>query len=200
MMSLVLFTWLAKAVMGGSASALDMSARVFVQSIASPHLTYVMRGFTFLGEWLSVLDLDILAIVLFYREGRKAAAALMVITTAGAAVLENTLKNLFHRVRPAPFFDTPLPSSYSFPSGHAVLACCFFGALAAMITAREPKRRVRIAVWTAAVIIALLIGFSRVYLGVHYATDVIAGYATAVVWVFAVGTVYRMRLARRAKR
>jgi membrane-associated phospholipid phosphatase len=59
---------------------------------------------------------------------------------------------------------------------------------------------VRIAVWTAAAIIAFLIGFSRIYLGVHYATDVIAGYATAVVWVFTVGTVYRMRLARRAKR
>jgi undecaprenyl-diphosphatase len=69
-----------------------------------------------------------------------------------------------------------------------------------MITAREPKRAARIAVWTAAALLAALIGFSRVYLGVHYASDVIAGYAAAIVWVFTVGTVYRMRLRRDRRR
>jgi undecaprenyl-diphosphatase len=191
--ALALFSWLAEEVMNGGTHSIDVAARYFFQRIASPLLTEMMRGFTFLGEWLSIFDLTILVILLFYREGRKRAALLMAITTAGGTLLETTLKQIFHRVRPSPFFDTPLPSSYSFPSGHAVLACCFFGSLAAILTVREPKRGVRIAVWMAAALLAALIGLSRVYLGVHYASDVIAGYAAATVWVLTVGTVYRWR-------
>src|SRR5689334_10010650 len=146
-------------------------------------LTNALRGFTFVGEWLSIAELTILAILLFYREGRKRASILMTITIIGGAALETILKHLFHRVRPSPFFDTPLPSSYSFPSGHAMLSCCFFGSLAALLAAREPKRSARIAIWTAGALLAAVIGFSRVYLGVHYASDVIAGYASAAVWV-----------------
>ena len=198
--ALLLFSWLVQEVIKGGTRAFDAAARDFAQRMASARLTDAMRGFSFLGEWLFIFDLTALAILLFYREGRKRAALLMAITMAGGVLLEKTLKHVFHRVRPAPFFNTPLPPSYSFPSGHALLACCFFGSLAAMITAREPKRGVRIAVWTAAALLALLIGFSRIYLGVHYASDVIAGCAAAVVWVFAVGTVYKMRLSRDRKR
>jgi len=193
MAALLLFAWLARQVMEGGTRTLDFAARDFIQRIASPPLTNAMRGFTFLGEWLSITELTAFAMVLFYRNGRKRSALLIGITTAGGFLLETTLKLIFQRPRPSPFFDTRLPSSYSFPSGHAVLACCFFGSMAALVTAREPRRGVRIAVWAAAALIAALIGCSRVYLGVHYASDVIAGFAAAVVWVFTVATVYRRR-------
>jgi undecaprenyl-diphosphatase len=194
MAALVLFAWLAKEVIGGGTHSLDFGARDLVQHIASPVLTDLLRGFTFLGEWLSISVLTTLAAGLFWRGGRNRSAVLIVISTAGGALLETTLKLIFQRPRPAPFFDTRLPSSYSFPSGHAVLACCFFGSMAALLTAREPRRAVRIALWVAAGLIAALIGFSRVYLGVHYASDVIAGYAAAVVWVFTVACVYTLRM------
>jgi undecaprenyl-diphosphatase len=195
--ALVLFGWLAHEVLRGGTRALDTGARTFAQHIATPVLTNVLRGFTFLGEWLSITELTLLSIVLFYRAGRKRSAILIAVTTAGGALLETTLKLIFRRHRPEPFFGTHLPSSYSFPSGHAVLAFCFFGSMAALLTAREPKRGVRVALWTAAAVIAALIGFSRVYLGVHYASDVIAGYTAAVVWIFTVASVYKMRQARR---
>jgi undecaprenyl-diphosphatase len=195
--ALLLFAWLAREVMAGGTRAFDEAARDFIQRIASPALTNAMRGFTFLGEWLSITELTVLSIVLFWRNGRKRSAVLIAITTAGGALLETTLKLVFQRPRPSPFFDTRLPSSYSFPSGHAVLACCFFGSMAALLSAREPRRGVRIALWAAAAVMAGCIGFSRIYLGVHYASDVIAGYAAAVVWVFTVATVYKLRRARR---
>jgi undecaprenyl-diphosphatase len=179
-----------------SAHALDLAARDLVQRIASPVLTEAMRGFTFLGEWPSITALTILSVVLFLRGGRKRAAALLVIATAGGALLETALKLIFHRPRPAPFFDTPLPTTYSFPSGHATLACCFFGSMAALLTVREPSRGKRIALWSAASMIATLIGISRIYLGVHYASDVIAGYAAALVWVFTVASIYKRRKIR----
>jgi undecaprenyl-diphosphatase len=181
-----------------SAHALDLAARDFVQRIASPMLTEAMRGFTFLGGWLSIAALTILSVVLFLRNERKRAAALIAIATAGGALFETALKLIFHRHRPAPFFDTPLPTTYSFPSGHATLACCFFGSMAALLTVREPNRGKRIALWSAAATLATLIGFSRIYLGVHYASDVIAGYATAVVWVFTIAGIYKRRKSRSA--
>ena len=197
--ALALFSWLAQAVIGGDSRHLDQAARDFVQRIASRPLTEAMRGFTFLGESLQITELLILVGVLLYRQGRKRAAALMGITMAGGLLLEQLLKLLFHRTRPEPFFGTFRPSSFSFPSGHALLSCCFFGALAAMLTVREPRRKVRIAIWTAVALLSALIGVSRIYLGVHYATDVIAGYAAAVVWVFTVGSVYQWLSRRRAR-
>lgn len=195
--ALLLFAWLAREVLTGGARALDYGARDFVQRIASPALTFAMRGFTFAGEWLSITELTVLSIVLFYRAGRKRAAVLIAITTAGGALLETTLKLIFRRDRPLPFFDTRLPSSYSFPSGHATLACCFFGGVAALLAAREPRLGVRIALWSAAALMAGLIGFSRIYLGVHFASDVLAGYSAAVVWVFTVAFVYKRWRTRR---
>ena len=197
--ALLLFSWLAQQVIARGGHRLDREARDFVQHIASRPLTDAMRGFTFLGEGWQLTQLLALAVVLFFRAGRKRAAWLMIITMTGGLVLERLLKLLFHRARPEPFFGTLLPSSYSFPSGHALLSCCFFGALAAMLTIREPNRRVRLAVWTVAALLVGLIGFSRIYLGVHYVTDVIAGYAAAVVWVFAVGSVYRFLTRRRTQ-
>lgn len=92
----------------------------------------------------------------------------------------------FQRPRPVPFFDTPLPSSYSFPSGHALFSFCFYGMLAAIITARLHSRSARTVIWLLAGVLVALIGLSRIYLGVHYPSDVLAGYAAALVWVVAV--------------
>src|ERR1700682_753225 len=117
--------------------------------------------------------------------GRRRPAILLVVAAAGAVALDELLKLVFHRPRPEAYFGYPLPSSYSFPSGHAVSSCCFYGVLAAIVTARMRSRAAKSAVWTAAALMAALIGLSRIYLGVHYPSDVVAGYAVAVVWVAA---------------
>src|SRR5215472_18700229 len=106
MAAMMLFAWLAREVIEGGTHTLDNGARQFVQRIASPTLTNAMRGFTFLGEWLSVTELTLLSIVVFYRAGRKRSAVLIAITTAGGALLETTLKLIFQRPRPEPFFGT----------------------------------------------------------------------------------------------
>ncbi len=126
--------------------------------------------------------LRLLAISLFYYFHRPRAAALLAITMAGVASLDLVLKHAFHRVRPVAFFGTS-PSSYSFPSGHALGSLCFYGALAAILSTRVAGRRARLCIWTIAILLVGMIGFSRVYLGVHYPSDVIAGYCAAIVWV-----------------
>jgi undecaprenyl-diphosphatase len=128
--------------------------------------------------------------------GRKRAAIVFLIAAAGGEALDATLKVLFRRARPEVFFGYTAPSTYSFPSGHAMLSACFYGVLAAVIAQRLESRAQRAAVWIAAAVTAATIGLSRIYLGVHYPSDVLAGYAAAIVWVFSVREGYRMWLRR----
>jgi membrane-associated phospholipid phosphatase len=139
-----------------------------------------------LGSVAVVATLGLLATVLCYYYHRQRAATLLVITMAGAAGLDLMLKHAFHRARPIPYFGTS-PSSYSFPSGHALGSLCFYSALAAILSARTRKRAARLCIWTTAVLLIGMMGFSRIYLGVHYPSDVIAGCCAAIVWVGAVG-------------
>jgi len=117
---------------------------------------------------------------------------------AGASILLFTLKNIFQRARPQPFFETLLPASYSFPSGHSLLSFCFYGALAAIVTRRIERRLFQVIVWTFAGSLVALIGLSRIYLGVHYPSDVLAGYTAAFVWIVAVAVTDRFLQHRKS--
>jgi undecaprenyl-diphosphatase len=121
-----------------------------------------------------------------------------VVTLAGAGLLNGLLKFSFARVRPASFFDYPLPGSPSFPSGHALYAASVFGGLAVLLSARIRSLPLQLAIWFAAISLILLVGISRVYLGVHYPSDVLAGYAIGIIWVTAVA--FGDRLARHRHR
>jgi undecaprenyl-diphosphatase len=114
----------------------------------------------------------------------------------GGGLLEVTLKLVFQRQRPEAFFGVS-PVSYSFPSGHAVGAFCFYATVAALIAHRVRGYWLRVTVGIVAAIMIAGIGFSRIYLGVHYPTDVIAGYAAAAVWVSALVFVDRFRMRHR---
>ena len=101
------------------------------------------------------------------------------------------LKTGFHRSRPEPFFDTRLPASYSFPSGHAMLSFCLCLSAAALFSANQKSRLVRAVIWIFWLGLSGAIGYSRIYLGVHYPSDVLAGYLAALVWSLAVGSAYQ---------
>jgi membrane-associated phospholipid phosphatase len=103
------------------------------------------------------------------------------------------LKSSFHRARPDPFFNLAAPASYAFPSGHALLALCFYGVMARIWADSLKSGRRRWMVWVAAICLIGLIGLSRIYLGVHYPSDVLAGYAAAIVWVSAMTMIIRRR-------
>lgn len=197
--TLVFFGWLTDEVLEGETRHFDEFTRAAVHQLASPAMTTAMRGISFLGSTLFLM-LATAGIVTWFalrKWGRE--AKLFAITMAGAALLNVILKLTFKRSRPEPFFDLFPPESYSFPSGHSLTSCVFFGALAAILTARFKRRRVRTVVWIAATLMFLLIGFSRIYLGVHHTTDVIAGFAAALIWIIVVRFVeLHLRRRRRA--
>ena len=99
--------------------------------------------------------------------GRVRDGALFALAVVGANLVDEAVKLFFHRARPDPWFDYPLPRTYSFPSGHAFVSFCFFLCLAEIVIREEwPKLR-KLAIWFAAVLCTFTIGLSRVYLGVH---------------------------------
>ena len=197
--ALIFFGWLTDEVLEGETRHFDEVTRAAVHQLASPLLTAIMRGFSFVGSTISMTVGTIFVVIRFVmrRWGRE--AKLFVVTMIGAALLNMTLKLTFKRARPEPFFNLTLPETYSFPSGHSLMSACFFGALAAILTARIKSRRVRLAIWIVSALMFLIIGFSRIYLGVHHTTDVIAGFSAALIWILVVRFV-EMQLARRKEK
>jgi undecaprenyl-diphosphatase len=187
--ALALFAGLGTAVARGSAIAFDPAVRDFVHGFASPPLTALARALSEVGSPNSLQMLGVGVLIAFLALGWRRAALRFVLTIAGALILDATLKALFHRARPVPFFGTAPPASYGFPSGHALFCTCFFGALAALVAAHTQNRAARGALWGTAAVLALAIGTSRIYLGVHYPSDVAAGYAVAAMWLAAVALV-----------
>ena len=198
-LALIFFGWLADEALEGDARWFDDATRAAVHQLASPLLTAIMRGFSFVGSTIALTIGTIFVVVRFVMRRLKREAKLFAITMIGAAVLNITLKLAFKRPRPVPFFNLTPPESYSFPSGHSLTSAVFFGALAAILTARIKSKRVRMGVWIVSTAMFLLIGLSRIYLGVHYTTDVIAGFAAALIWILVVRFV-EMHIARRKRR
>ena len=181
-----LWAWLASAMVAGQTSVFDEDLRLAIQSWQSPAATAVLRAVSRLGSPPVVSSIAIAIAILFFRRGWRRAALLLPVAIAGGGLLNAALKNSFQRLRPSPLFDYPLPTSYSFPSGHAVWSFCLFGVLAALLSPRIGRRDLRAGLWAAAASLILAIGISRVYLGVHHPSDVLAGWGAAFVWTVAV--------------
>lgn len=198
--ALVLFTWLGREIREGEVLAFDDRLRLLVHELASHGLTRLMRAASLYGGPAVLIPAGLLAAAGFLVKGWRRGALLAVVTLAGAGLLNGLLKFSFARVRPASFFDYPLPGSPSFPSGHALYAASIFGGLAVLLTARIRNPLLQVAIWIVALSLILLVGLSRVYLGVHYPSDVLAGYAIGIIWVTTVAFGDRLVSHRRRRR
>jgi len=180
--AVLLFAWMGVAVAAGRLLPFDVTVQKAVHAWASPSLTAFMRSITVLGESYFLVPAGALAAILLLRAGKRRAARLFAVAALGAELLSEVLKLLFHRARPEPYFGILAPHTYSFPSGHALVPPCFYGVLAAIVAARLRTPAARAALWTGTVVLVALVGLSRIYLGVHWPSDVLAGYAAGTVW------------------
>ena len=196
--ALFIFGWLAEEMLEGETQRFDTYVRTAIHQYASPILTRLMTGFSFIGSVATVSALGLVILGAFLHFRRMRLAGLLAITMLGMAALDLLLKSAFHRPRPVAFFG-PSPSSYSFPSGHAFGALCFYGVLAAIFAARARGHAAKWCIWAVAIFLIGMIGLSRIYLGVHYPSDVIAGYCAGAVWVGGVGFVDKILMDRRKR-
>jgi len=149
-------------------------------SLRNPALTEIMKFISFLGYELLAL-VGVLLVILFLLEKHKREAVMFSLIVGMAPVITAILKNLNQRPRP---FDNPLISlfDYSFPSGHAMTSFVFYFTISYFVYHFTKNKLTTLITFVASVILISLIGISRIYLGVHYPSDVIAGYLGGLCW------------------
>lgn len=164
-------------------SMIDDKAFAVIAPVISPSLTEFVKAVTFLGthDFLIPANLVLIAF-LIYRKKNKLAWHTAVIALSSLGLM-SLLKNLFRRKRP----DHPMVegvTNYSFPSGHAFMSVAFFGLLIWLTIKYIKDKKTRIAIIVILSLLILLIGYSRIYLRLHYATDVIAGFGMGICWLY----------------
>ncbi|CAN5271348.1 phosphatase PAP2 family protein [soil metagenome] len=135
---------------------------------------------------ISVLSLfAIIVIVFLLTQKKRLSALLLVISLAGGVALSEGLKRVFERDRPPQIYQAVKTINASFPSGHALLSAVFYLTLGVMLTRAFPERRAKAYVLGVGILITLLIGTTRIYLGAHWASDVFAGWSVGAAWAMA---------------
>lgn len=197
--ALLCFAWLSEEVMERGTARFDSHFRELIHQFAAPPVTAIFRFATNLGDWPVVMFGTLALLFFFLYRGDRDYASVVLITMTGAGILDGTLKLAFHRLRPDPYFGGARLTTYSFPSGHALISLCFYGLIAGMISFHVKKRWQAVLAWCIAVVLIALIGLSRIYLGMHWPSDVLAGYSAAIIWMGAVRVMARRVEARRAR-
>jgi undecaprenyl-diphosphatase len=185
---------------GDTITVIDVQLAHWFHARATPGFTQIML---FVTHWNGLVGSSIMAALLalwFWRRRAHYWLIVTLIAVPGGMLLNVALKHAFRRVRPS--FDDPLLSlvTYSFPSGHTAAATIFYGLLACYLVRRVHTWGARALVVAGAVAMVALVALSRMYLGVHYLSDVLAAAAEGAAWlaicITAVSTLHRRRLAR----
>ena len=176
----------------------DVSLAQWLSSERSAIGTDLFQMLTFLGSPAVVAALAGVLFVILYRRRHLVEAALLFVVLGGGELLNLILKLSFQRARPEVAFVQL--ETYSFPSGHAMISTAAYGALAYLAWSRLHTRRSRLFVLAGTTLLVAVIGFSRIYLAVHYLSDVLAGIAAGAFWLgvsIALLAVYGEQLAAR---
>ena len=181
----VLFAYIADEVVEGETLHRDEKLLLLINHFATPVLNQCMLFITTLGDVTSILLATIVIGAYLLRRKKWQALTQLGFGIAGAAILNILLKLLFERQRPQLWDLLIHESTYSFPSGHAMLTSTL--GLTIILLAWHTKWRW----WVVGVVVlyVILVGFSRLYLGVHYPTDILAGWCIGSAWVIAVATI-----------
>ena len=156
---------------------------------------YAMSDITALGGYTVLTLLVVLSVIYLLLQRRAATAAMVVCAVISGTLVVSLFKVVFDRARPDLVDHLTHATSSSFPSGHASAAALTYLTLGLLLASAQELRRTRIFIVTSALIIAVLVGVSRVYLGVHWPSDVLAGWGFGAAW--AVGWWLTARLVSR---
>ena len=168
----------------GLFNTFDLNAVIFFHNIAVKHSLLIPQFITDLGYGAIVyVVLIILTVILSYYKHYKD-AVLLNLAINSALLASGFFKEMFKRLRPALEYHLTQAEGYSFPSGHMLVAVCFYGALIYIIFRLVKSNRLKYILSALLMLLIILIGLSRIYLGVHYPSDVIGGLFLGIFIVF----------------
>ncbi len=173
----------------GELAAFDYRLLLALRQPDKPHvgagpiwLLECMRDVTALGGVTLLTLVTVISVIALLAHGRKAQAVVLAVAVPLAQVSSDIFKTFYGRARPSFAIYGDLPVSQSFPSGHSTVATATYFLLAVIVASLETKVSTKILSFAVAAFISIVIGVSRVYLGVHWPSDVIAGWFLGAAW------------------
>jgi membrane-associated phospholipid phosphatase len=196
-----IFGVIAEGVEEGVTQSFDESTLQWFETHRTPFFDDVMLEITTLGSGAVLIMIVMISCVFLWQTNHKWSVYLLLLGTFGAKLFNTILKISFSRERPTIVEGITEVHSLSFPSGHAMSSMAVYGCVAYLVGRLEPKPHVKHTVWIVAGIVIALIGISRMYLGVHYPSDVLAGYLGGLGWLgFVVATMHALQYLAKRRR
>ncbi|HUR96969.1 MAG TPA: phosphatase PAP2 family protein [Pyrinomonadaceae bacterium] len=183
---LALLGWIVTGPYKQHPASFDAAIRYTMRQIQSPMWTTFFLAITKLGSTIYLAIIGSIAGIVFIAYRWFRSLLMLIVAMTGQAALHHGCKLFFARPRPPELINYPPVESFSFPSGHAVASLSLYFALAWIVGSRVENSSIKAIIWIVTAILVFLIGTSRVYIGVHYPTDVVAGFIAAIVWMIAV--------------
>ncbi|MFD1123354.1 phosphatase PAP2 family protein [Methylophilus flavus] len=170
-------------VSAGALTITDVNLAQWLHERSTPLLTHFLLVVTHLHDPLVLSSFAALIAIYFMWKQRWYAMWAVVLGVEGGMLLNLLAKQVFHRARPS--FDHPLVTltTYSFPSGHVVASTVFYGVLAALLISQAHSWRRTFCILLIAFCLVVLVAFSRMYLGAHYLSDVLAAFLEGIAWL-----------------
>lgn len=195
--SFFLFAYIVDEVLWEKEGYFDAAVFNFLKDFIKPGFTKIMVAISFLGSAYFMLPAYVvLVILLLFKKERPAAIYTAVIGVTGGVIVY-VLKNIFHRQRPV----NPLTHAsvtYSFPSGHTTSAFILYGLLIYLIWSKNFKTKYKYVISAFLILVALLVAISRIYLRMHFASDVVAGLCIGTIWLsICIWTMNRINIKER---
>ncbi|MGH7469003.1 MAG: phosphatase PAP2 family protein, partial [Longimicrobiales bacterium] len=172
----IVFALFAGFVMQGSTQSIDERVLRWIQLHRTPGRNAFMLELTTLGSGMVLIMLVLVASVFLWLTRHHWSVYILLMGVLGGQLVNRLLKGIFERPRPSIVDWVTDVHSKSFPSGHAMTALIAYGSVAYLVARLEPTARLRRTTWALAILFIVAIGVSRMYLGVHYPSDIIAGY------------------------
>ncbi|WP_438349602.1 phosphatase PAP2 family protein [Paenibacillus sp. FA6] len=190
------FGWIALWIGNARVLNFDQTIISYVQGRESPLLTTILTFFTDIGSGVSISIITIIVMIVLYKFlGHRRELMFLAWVVIGSALLNMLLKLLFQRARPT-LHRIVDANGYSFPSGHSMAAFSLYAAIAFLVWKHVPNAIGRMFIIILSSIFILTIGVSRIYLGVHYPSDIIGGYLMSACWLTASIWSYQRYLER----
>lgn len=168
--------------------------------IGPPWAEQMATDITALGGYTVLTLVTALVVVYLWLLRRWRASAVVLVSVIGGMIISQGMKALFQRARPDLVPHIVDVHTMSFPSGHSTLSAVVYLTLGALLATVQPGRRVKVFIMGAALFIAMLVGLSRIYLGVHWPTDVLAGWSVGAAWALLCAAIADLLVRRRKMR
>lgn len=156
-----------------------LAQNLFVNTLRSDIFTIVAKIFTFFGSALALITISIFSILVLKNKRKSVCICSNLVLST---LLNQVLKFIIQRPRPKGY-NLVIENGFSFPSGHSMVSMAFYGYLIYLINIRVKNKKLKVILSTIILLLILLIGCSRIYLGVHYASDVFAGFILAIIYL-----------------